>query len=130
MSKVLNESSKELLMTNTLPNDLALDFTSLLLAGKVEAAADNHWATNVTIFKPSLVRGEACEQVCGFTAARGSLSTWLSHNKIEDISIDSPFVTGYQFALFIDMQIVDLASGKRRNFSEIATFIMLGNKIV
>jgi hypothetical protein len=49
---------------------------------------------------------------------------------MEDISIDGPFVTGNQFALFIDMQIVDLAIGKRRNFSEIATFIMLDNKII
>lgn len=117
-------------MTNTFFDDLALDFTRLLLAGNVEEAADKHWATNVTIFKPSFVSGEACEQICGFTAARGNLSTWLSHNKMEDISIDGPFVTGNQFALFIDMQIVDLGSGKRRNFSEIATFIMLGNKIV
>jgi hypothetical protein len=48
---------------------------------------------------------------------------------MEDISIDGPFVTGNQFALFIDMQIVDLASGKRRHFAEIATFVMQGNKI-
>ena len=121
-------------MTNTLLDDLALDlaldFTRLLLAGKVEEAADKHWATHVRVVKPASVCGEACEQVCGFTTARENLCTWLSHNKIEDISIDGPFVTGRQFALFIDMQIVDLGSGKRRNFSEIATFIILGNKII
>lgn len=49
---------------------------------------------------------------------------------MEDISIDGPFVTGNQFALFIDMQIVDLANVRRSNFSEIATFIMLDNKII
>ncbi len=117
-------------MTNSLFDNLALDFTRLLLAGKVEEATDKHLATNVKIVKPASVSGEACEQVCGFTAARENLCTWLSHNKMEDISIDGPFVTGNQFALFIDMQIVDLASGKRRNFSEIATFIMLDNKII
>ena len=117
-------------MTNTLLDDIAFDFTNLLLAGKVEEAADKHWATNVIIVNPTLVSGETCDQVCGFLAARRHLCTWLSHNKMEDISIDGPFVTGNQFALSIDMQIVDLASGKRSNFSEIATFIMLGNKII
>ena len=100
------------------------------MAGKVEEAADNHWATHVTVVKSASVSGEACEQVYGFTAARKNLRTWLSHNKMEDISIDGPFVTGNQFALFIDMQIVDLANVRRSNFSEIATFIMLDNKII
>jgi len=117
-------------MSNILLNQLADDFAKLLLAGKVEEAADKYWATDVCILKPAPAKGDEPIQITGFVAARETLSIWLSHNKMEDISIDGPFITGNQFALFIDMQIVDLVSGKRRDFAEIATFIILDNKII
>jgi hypothetical protein len=111
-------------------DNLALDFTQLLSEGKVEEAADKYWATNVTILKPASEVDKTCDKIQGFFTARNTLSRWLSCNKMEDITIDGPFVTGNQFALFIDMQIVNLADGKRKEFGEIATFIMMGNKIV
>jgi hypothetical protein len=117
-------------MIHTAFDKLALDFTQLLLAGKREEAADKYWAANVTILKPANESDQSCNKIQGFFSARQKLSRWLSRNKMEDISIDGPFVTGNQFALFIDMQIVNLADGKRKEFAEIATFIMIGNKIV
>lgn len=111
-------------------DSLALDFTQLLLEGKVEEAADKYWATNVTILKPASEEDKTCNKTFGFISARQKLSSWLSCNKMEDISIDGPFVTGNQFALYIDMQIINLADGERKEFGEIATFIMMGDKIV
>jgi hypothetical protein len=41
-------------MTHTLLYRLTLDFTGLLQVGKVEEAADKHWATHVDIVNPHL----------------------------------------------------------------------------
>jgi hypothetical protein len=109
---------------------VAHDFTVLLLAGKAEEAADKHWAQDIVVLKPSILGDDAVQQCTGFDSARSRLTKWLQHNKIEDISIDGPCITGNQFALFVDMQILNIASGKVKDFSEIATFTVRDDKIV
>jgi len=69
------------------------------------------------------------QQCKGFNSARW-LTEWLQKNKIENISIDGPCITGNQFALFVDMQILNIASGKVKDFSEVATFTVRDDKII
>jgi hypothetical protein len=69
------------------------------------------------------------QQCKGFNIARW-LTEWLQKNKIENISIDGPCITGNQFALFVDMQILNIASGKVKDFSEVATFTVRDDKII
>jgi len=110
--------------------NVAYEFTALLLAGKVEEAADKHWAQDIVVIKPSILGDNTVQQCRGFDTARSRLSGWLQHHKIEDISIDGPCITGNQFALFVYMQILNIASGNVKNFSEIATFTVKGDKII
>ncbi|CAN0554915.1 unnamed protein product, partial [Ectocarpus sp. 8 AP-2014] len=66
----------------------------------------------------------------GKPAALARLTHWLESNTISELLIDGPFITGDQFALFIDMEITRHATGIRRPFSEIATYTVRDGHIV
>ncbi len=51
-------------------------------------------------------------------------------SRIEDLGIEGPFVTGDQFALFLDMLITDPASGHAEPFTEIAIFTVRDGRII
>jgi hypothetical protein len=66
----------------------------------------------------------------GKAAALARLALWLDGNATGEVLIDGPFITGDQFALFIDMEITRRATGARQPFSEIATYTVRGGAIV
>lgn len=97
--------------------DVARDFTALLRAGQFEEAGQRFWASDISIFEP--------QHHAALPVARARFGS----SRIEDIGIDGPFVTGDQFALFLDLMLVDPASGNRRAFSEIALYTVRGGQI-
>lgn len=97
--------------------DVARDFTALLRAGQFEEAGNRFWASDICIFEP--------KHNAGLPTGCGRFGS----SRIEEIGIDGPFVTGDQFALFLDLMLVDPASGKRRPFSEIALYTVRGGQI-
>jgi hypothetical protein len=113
-------------------HEVARDFSTLLMSGDVEAAARKYWALDITSIAPPklpIADGSAVA-VNGYKQVYQKLNQWLALNKMEDISIDGPFVTGDQFALFVDMQIVNLMTGEQKPFSEIVTYTVKDDKIV
>ena len=106
--------------------EVAADFTALWLAGDFSAAGERYWAEDVISIEPDALRdGAECR---GIDAVRRKNLRWCSTHGIEDLSLDGPFVTGNQFALFADMLIVH--AGQRRPHSEIALFSVRDGKIV
>ena len=110
-------------------NDIAEDFRILHLAGRAQEAAEKYWSTDIASIEPVDLSDGTPAIVRGLSAAREKLTRRLAQNTIEDIAIDGPFITGNRFALFIDMQIVDRATGMRQPFSEIAIFTVRDGKI-
>ena len=106
-------------------DDIARDFTDMLRAGQFEAAGDRYWSADVTSIEPV---GRA--SVSGIDAARIKCNARFGAVKSDEIGIDGPFVTGDQFALFVDVVIVDPASGRRQPFTEIALYTVRGGQIV
>ena len=104
--------------------DIARDFTALLRAGQFEAAGNHYWAADVISVEPA-GRGA----VSGIDAARIKCKARFGAAKIDEIGIDGPFVTGDQFALFLDLVIVDAASGGHKSFSEIAVYTIRSGQI-
>lgn len=104
--------------------DVARDFTAMLRAGQFEAAGDRHWAADVRSLEPA---GEA--SVSGIDAVRRKCRARFGAVKVDEIGIDGPFVTGDQFALFLDLVIVDPANGQHRPFSEIALYAVRDGQI-
>ena len=104
--------------------DIARDFTAMLRAGQFEAAGNLYWAADVTSLEPA---GRA--SVFGIDAARIKSKARFGAAKIDEIAIDGPFVTGDQFALFLDLVIVDPASGGRQPFTEIALYTVREGRI-
>jgi hypothetical protein len=104
--------------------DVSRDFTALLRAGQFEAAGNRYWADDVTSIEPG---GQAF--VSGIDAARIKCQARFGAAKIDEIGIDGPFVTGDQFALFLDVVIVDPANGHRQPFTEIALYTVRGGRI-
>lgn len=47
-----------------------------------------------------------------------------------ELGIDGPFVTGNQFALFLDILIADPAGGVAQPFTEIAVFTVCNGRII
>ena len=62
-------------------------------------------------------------------AVRARTEGRVRRHRIEELSIDGPFITGNQFALFLDMVMIDRASGAATPFSEIAVFTVHGARI-
>lgn len=104
--------------------DVARDFTAMLRAGQFEAAGNRYWADDVTSIEPA---GRA--SVSGIDAARIKCRARFGAAKIDEISIDGPFVTGDQFALFLDLVIVEPTSGGRKPLTEIALYTVRSGQI-
>jgi hypothetical protein len=110
-------------------HDIARDFTALLRAGEFDAAAARYLADDVASIEPRPLPGAIPADLCSHAATRGRNSIWFGASHIDDLSVDGPFVTGDQFALFLDMMIVDRASGTARPFTEIALYTVQGARI-
>ena len=106
-------------------DDVARDFTAMLRLGQFAAAGEAYWADDVTSIEP----GNTPETAFGIEATRAKSKNWLGANRIDDLSIDGPFVTGNQFALFIDMMIARGADGDVRPFTEIALYTVRDGQI-
>ncbi len=110
-------------------DDVARDFTAMLRLGQFEAAGARFWADDITSFEPADLSGGIQAFVGGIDAVRAKSESWFAASRIEDLSIDGPFITGDQFALFMDMAIVDRASGTAQPFTEIALFTVRNGQI-
>ena len=109
-------------------DDIARDFTALLRAGEYQAAA-RYWASDITSVEPAELPGGIPAVASGLTAVQHKSEAWFGRGRIDDLSIDGPFVTGDQFALFLDMMIVDRSSGERQPFTEIALYTVRDGQI-
>ena len=110
-------------------HDVARDFTALLRLGKFVAAGDLYWANDVTSTEPAALPGGICATVCGIEATRSKYKARFGNAVIDEIGIDGPFVTGDQFALFLDLVTIDRVSGARQPFTEIALYTVRGGQI-
>jgi hypothetical protein len=110
--------------------EVARDYTAMLLAGQFGAAGDRFWAADVKSFEPLEQPRVSPATTNGVAARRAKSKSWLSTCRIDDLSIDGPFVTGNQFALFIDMVITDRATGAGQPFAEIALYTVERGQIV
>jgi len=110
--------------------DVARDFTAMLRLGQFEAAGDRYWADAVASVEPADLPTGIPAFVSGIEAARDKARFRFGTGRIDDLGIDGPFVTGDQFALFLDMLITDPASGSAQPFTEIAIFTVRDGRII
>lgn len=110
--------------------DIANDYAALVAGGEPLVAAEKYWADDIACFEPDQSQSEEPALAVGKTAALARLTRWLKGNAMSDVLIDGPFITGDQFALFIDMEITRRATGTREPFSEIATYTVRDGLIV
>ena len=109
---------------------VARDFTAMLRLGQFEAAGEKFWATDVRSTEPADISQDIPALVSGREAARLKARARFANKEIDDLGIDGPFVTGDQFALFLDMLITDLATGRTQPFAEIAIFTVRDGRII
>ncbi|MFC0588247.1 SnoaL-like domain-containing protein [Novosphingobium aquiterrae] len=110
-------------------HEIASQFTAMLRAGQFVAAGERYWADDVVSMEPADFSGGERASVSGLAAARRECAAKFGTAMLEEIDIDGPFITGDQFALFVDLVTVDPASGKRRPFTEIALYTVRGDHI-
>lgn len=109
--------------------EVAQEFTSLLRQGDFETAGARFRADSIRSNAPRASPDGIPTLISGFAAAPGNRAEWFGTRALRDLSIDGPFVTGDQFALFLDMLIIDHASGNASPFSQIAVFTVRDGKI-
>jgi hypothetical protein len=110
--------------------EIANDYAALMAAGETLAAAEKYWASDIVALEPTKSKSEGPGIAIGKPAALARLTRWLDANAMSELLIDGPFITSDQFALFIDMEIIRRATGKREPFSEIATYTVRDGQIV
>lgn len=110
-------------------HEVARDFTAMLRAGRFVDAGDRYWAPDVTSIEPADLPGGIRATATGVEAARIKCANRFGTARIEEIGIDGPFVTGDQFALFLDVITVDATSGTRQPFTEIALYTVREGRI-
>lgn len=111
-------------------DDVARDFTAMLRLGQFEAAGETFWSPDVTSIEPEALSDDTPAAVSGKAAARAKRCARFGTALIDELGIDGPFVTGDQFALFLDMLITDPASGQAQPFAEIAIFTVRDGRII
>lgn len=109
---------------------VARDFTAMLRAGRFVAAGDAYWADAVTSIEPANLANGIPASISGIAAARAKAEARFGNHAIVELDIDGPFVTGDQFALFLDILIADPTAGVARPFTEIAVFTVRNGRIV
>ena len=109
---------------------IAREFTAMLRAGRFTAAGDAYWAEAVTSVEPADLANGTPASISGIAAARAKAEARFVEHAIVELGIDGPFVTGNQFALFLDMLIADPAGGVAQPFTEIAVFTVRNGRIV
>lgn len=119
-------------MPSPVPNiaDIANKYAAMLAAGKALAAAQKYWADDIICFAPDEPPSDQPVLATGKAAALARLALWLDGNATNEVLIDGPFITGDQFALFIDMEVTCRATGARKPFCEIATYTVREGQIV
>ena len=111
-------------------DDVARDFTAMLRLGQFEAAGEKFWASEVMSAEPVALSQDVPALSSGREAARRKIRARFAEAEIDDLGIDGPFITGDQFALFLDMLITDPATGKTQPFAEIAIFTVRDGRII
>ena len=111
-------------------NEVAREFTAMLRRGQFESAGEKFWAADVMSAEPAAVSDDIPALVCGKEAVRRKIKSRFAEGDIYDLSIDGPFITGDQFALFLDMLMTDPATGKTQPFTEIAIFTVRDERII
>lgn len=114
-------------MTNI--HEIASQFTAMMRAGQFVAAGNRYWADDVVSMEPAEFGVGKRATVSGVEATRTKCAAFFGTAVVDEIGIDGPFVTGNQFALFLDLVTVDPASGARRPFTEIALYTVRGHHI-
>ena len=109
--------------------EIADEFAALIAAGDPQAAAQKYWDKDITILGPVNPQEQEAQIVTGFDAAQKRLENLLRGKAMEDVLVDGPFITGKNFALFIDMDVIDQVTGARAPFSEIAIYTVRDGKI-
>lgn len=111
-------------------HDIARDFTDMLRQGQFVAARERFWAADVRSIEPQDLPDGIAAEVSGIDAALAKTIRWFGSRHVHDLSIDGPFVTGNQFALFLDMMIAGQPSGADQPFTEIAIFTVRDGRII
>ncbi len=111
-------------------DEVACGFTAMLRRGEFEAAGERYWADNVVSIDPRDLAIGFPAHAANIAAVRGKARCRTGEGRIDEIGIDGPFITGDQFALFLDMFIIDPASGDARPFTEIAVFTVRNGQII
>lgn len=110
-------------------HDIASQFTAMLRAGQFVAAGERYWADDVVSMEPADFSGGRRATAIGSAAARSKCAAAFGTAVLDEIGIDGPFITGNQFALFLDLVTLDPRSGQRRPFTEIALYTVRGDQI-
>jgi hypothetical protein len=108
---------------------IASQFTAMMRAGQFVAAGDRFWADDVVSMEPGDSGVGSRAPASGVDAARTRCAARFGTALADEIGIDGPFVTGDQFALFLDLVTIDPASGLRRPLTEIALYTVRGDHI-
>ena len=107
--------------------DAATASRSLLLG--LDDVAWNAEACDVFGIEPADLPSGIRASISGIAAVRRKCAARFGAARIDEIGIDGPFVTGNQFALFLDLVITDPAGGGSQPFTEIALFTVRGGQI-
>lgn len=114
----------------TTAGDVACGYTAMLREGRFVAAGERYWSDDITSLEPTALPGEQASVVCGIVATRNRCRARFRDVRVDDLSIDGPFVTGNQFALFVDMIIASGAGETGVSFTEIALYTVRRGRII
>ncbi len=111
-------------------DEIARGFTAMLRLGQFEAAGEKFWAADVISAEPAPLSHDIPALGSGKEAVSRKVKARFGEGDIDDLSIDGPFITGDQFALFLDMLMTNPTTGKTQPFTEIAIFTVRDGRII
>ncbi|WP_394821286.1 SnoaL-like domain-containing protein [Pendulispora albinea] len=107
--------------------DIAIRFTELCRALKLEEAAEEFWSDDVVSIEPPMMGDMARLEGREAVAAKGKW--WAENHEVHAFRVEGPFINGDEFAIRFEMDVTP--RGKSRVVTtEIALYTVRGGKIV
>ncbi len=106
--------------------ELAADYAALVAAGKMDEAADKHWAEDVVTVEA--MPGEM-SRTAGKAEAQAKAQWWYDNHEIHAFRSEGPFVNGDSFLIVMDIDVTP-KGGERMQMREVVGYRVADGKVV
>jgi hypothetical protein len=108
--------------------EIAADYTAMVQAGEMDAAAMKHWADDV-VTEEAMAGGPYAAVTRGKAEAVAKAEAWYAGTEVHSLAADGPYVHGDVFLIRMEIDATP-KGGERMMMREVVEYQVQGGKVV